>query len=120
MDLRWPDSGSLLDSLLSDAGHTAPSGAGTLPGVTRAQLDDALAALLRGDVEYLILEDDARFLQAAGEGAGPYQVQFTADGDTMHDLDGGADATTMQRMLRAYLAGDATWRDGPWVPALGR
>lgn len=119
MDLRWPDSGSLLDSLLSDAGHSALSGSGSLAGVTPAQLDEALAALQRGDVEYVILEDGSRFLQAAGEGDGPYQVQVTNDGEAMHDVDGGADAETMQRILRAYLHGDAAWRDAEWVPPLG-
>jgi hypothetical protein len=118
MDLRWPDSGSLLDTLFSDAGNTAMSGSGSLPGVTPAQLDEGLAALQRGDVEYLILEDGPRFLQAAGEGGGPYQVQVTGDGETMHDVDGGADATTMQRILHAYLRGDVAWRDAPWVPPL--
>jgi hypothetical protein len=118
MDLRWPDSGSLLDSLFSDAGNSAMSGSGSLPGVTPAQLDEGLAALQRGDVEYLILEDGPRFLQAAGEGDGPYQVQVTGDGETMHDVDGGADATTMQRILHAYLRDDAAWRDAPWVPPL--
>ncbi|WP_291980522.1 hypothetical protein [Luteitalea sp.] len=119
MDLRWPDSGSLLDSLLSEAGDPATTGSGGLSGVTPAHLDAALAALQRGDVEYLILEDGARFLQAAGDGDGPYQVQVTNDGETMHDIDDGVDAVTMQRILRAYLRGDHTWRDAPWTPPLG-
>ena len=119
MELRWPESGSLFASLFSEAGHSALSGSGTLPGVTPAQLDDGLAALQRGDVEYLILEDGPRFLQTAGEGEGPYQVQVTDDGETMHDVAGGADAATMQRILRAYLNGDTAWRDERWEPPLG-
>lgn len=119
MDLRWPDSGSLLDSLFSDAGHPATSGSGSLSGVTPAQLDEALAGMQRGDIEYVILEDGPRFLQAAGEGDGPYQVQVTDDGETMCDVDGGADATTMQRILHAWLRGDDAWRDARWVPPLG-
>ena len=119
MDLRWPDSGSLLDALFSDAGHPAPSESGSLAGVTVAQLDEAIAAMQRGDIEYVILEDGQRFMQAAGEGDGPYQVQVTHDGETMHDVDGGADAETMQRILRAYLHGDDAWRHAPWVPRLG-
>jgi hypothetical protein len=118
MDLRWPDSGSLLDSLFSDAGNPAMSSAGTLSAVTPAQLDDALGALQRGDIEYLILEDGAGFLQAAGEGDGPYEVEVTADGETMHGVDSGADAATMRGILHAYLRGDAAWRDAPWVPPL--
>lgn len=118
MDLRWPDSGSLLDSLLSEAGDPATSGSGGLSDVTPEHLDAAIAALQRGDVEYLILEDGARFLQAAGEGDGPYQVQVTNDGETLHDIDDGVDAVTMQRILRAYLRGDDTWRAAPWTPPL--
>jgi hypothetical protein len=119
MDLRWPDSGSLLDSLFSDAGHPAMSGSGSLASVTPAQLGEALAAMQRGDVEYVILEDGPRFLQAAGEGDGPYEVQVTGDGETMHTIDGGADATTTGRILHDYLRGDAAWREARWVPPLG-
>ena len=51
----------------------------------RLQLDEALSALTRGDVEYLILEEGDCFLQVAGEGDGPYQVQRSDGGDTMHE-----------------------------------
>lgn len=118
MRLRWPDSGSLIDSLCSGSSQTSTSGSGSLAGVTTLQLDDALAALQRGELEYVILEDGDRFLQTAGDGDGPYQVQVTEDGGMLHDVDGGTDAATMHRIVRAYLHGDATWRNALWEPPL--
>lgn len=118
MDLRWPESGSLLDALFSEVSASTQTGAGSLAGVTPAQLDEALLSLQRGDIEFVILEDGPAFMQAAGAGDGPYQVQVTLDGDTLHDLQGEVDAATMARVLRAYLHGDARWRDARWVPPL--
>jgi hypothetical protein len=115
MNLRVPDSGSLLGALLDSLGQTSElhSGDQAIASVTPAQLDEALAALTRGDIEYVVIEDGERFLQAAGDGEGPYSVQV--DDGTLREISGGTDAATMRRIMHAYLAGDARWRDGAWT-----
>ncbi|HTV02755.1 MAG TPA: hypothetical protein VMF13_19555 [Luteitalea sp.] len=119
MHLRLPDSGSLIQALFSPSGDAAqPPSADVVDDVTPEQLAAAIAAMVRGDIEYLGLEHGAGFLQAAGEGEGPYEVQVTRDGDIFHDVAGGADKDTMTRIVTAYLRRDPSWRDAPWAPPL--
>jgi hypothetical protein len=118
MDLRVPDSGSLLGSLLSGLGRSLEeSGDLALPGVTAPQLDEAIAAMVRGDIEYLILEERGGFLQAAGDGDGPYALQVDPGDGRMLEVPGGVDAAQMRVALQAYRAGEPGWR-GPhrWAP----
>jgi hypothetical protein len=112
MDLRVPDSGSLLGSLLSGLGRSLEEGGGdlALPGVTAPQLDEAIAAMVRGDIEYLILEERASFLQAAGEGDGPYALQVDPGDGVLLEVPGGVSAAEMRASLRAYRDGDPGWR----------
>ena len=119
MHLRLPDSGSLIEALFSAAGDAGqPPRNDVVDDVTPAQLAEAIASMGRGEIEFLGLEDGAGFLQAGGEGDGPYDVQVTRDGDTFHDVAGGADVETMTRIVTAYLRRDASWRDAPWTPPL--
>lgn len=112
MNMRIPDSGTLLGSMLSSLGRTPASGDDrTIDSVTDAQLVEAIAAMERGDVEYVILDNGAEFIQAAGDGDGPYALQFSpASGDAMEQAHGGVDASTVRAVLLAYLRGDAAWR----------
>jgi hypothetical protein len=114
MQMRLPESGSLPGSILNGMGHTAADGSGiAVDAVTEAQLVEALDALARGDIEYVILEDGDAFLQAAGDGDGPYALQFNpASGDGMLEVPGGAARSTMRAALLAYRRRDASWR-GP-------
>lgn len=118
MDLRLPDSGSWLLALVSSPGPAGGAASDLVTGVTPAQLDAALSALQRGEIEYLILEDGSCFLQVAGEGAGPYQVEVAFGDETMHRLDLAADPVVVGRIMHAYLLADPAWRDGPWTPPL--
>jgi hypothetical protein len=112
MQMRLPDSGSLIASVLSGLGHTVTDGQGiAVEGVTEAQLDEALGALSQGHIEYLILEDGDAFVQAAGEGAGPYALQYSpASGDGLLEVPGGVGEAATRGALRAYLRGDPAWR----------
>jgi hypothetical protein len=112
MDMRLPESGSLLGSILSGLGRSANDGEGlAVPAVTEAQLVEAVTAMARGDVEYVILEQGEAFLQAAGEGAGPYALQFSPGPDgAMTEVPGGVDEPTMRAVLAAYRRRDAGWR----------
>ena len=117
MNLRLPDSGSLIGALLDSIAHTSEfhSGDQSIASVTPTQLDEALAALSRGDIEYVVIEDGERYLQAAGDGDGPYEVLVDDGSGTMREITGGADASTMRRVMQAYLAGEAGWRDAAWT-----
>jgi len=115
MDLRLPGSGLMLEVLLDNLGTTAvdPTGASGVSSVSQEQLDRAIAALERGEIEYIILEDGEAFLQAAGEGAGPYAVQFNPGaGEDLIEISAGADVNTMRETLRRYRRGDPAWRIG--------
>jgi len=112
MLMRLPESGSLAASLLSSLGRTVADGTGiAVDGVGEAQLADALAALSRGDIEYVILEAGDEFVQAAGEGDGPYALQFSpASGDGLQEVPGGVVAAAVRDALKAYRRGDPAWR----------
>jgi hypothetical protein len=115
MNLRLPGSGSMLEVFLDNLGTTAvdPASASVVTSVSEEQLDRALGALERGEIEYIILEDGEAFLQAAGEGAGPYAVQFSpGTGQDLIEISAGADVNTMREALRRYRRGDARWRIG--------
>jgi hypothetical protein len=118
MDLRVPDSGSLLGSLLSGLGRSLEEGGDlALPGVTAPQLDEAIAAMVRGDIEYLILEDRGSFLQAAGDSDGPYALQVDPGDGVLLEVPGGVNATEMRDVLLAYRGGDPGWRRTyRWAP----
>jgi hypothetical protein len=120
VNLRLPASGSLLESLLNHLGRAPndPSGDVKVEGVTEAHTVDALDALERGDIEYMILEHGDEFLQAAGTGDGPYALQVGSTAtETMFEVRGGVDRITMRRVLLGYRSGDAGWRGSlAWTP----
>ena len=120
MNLRLPGSGSLLESLLNRPG-ALPTDTGdgtTLENVTEAQVVQALEAMALGHIEYVILEQGAEFLQAAGEGAGPYALQHSPGvSKSMIEVPGGVGAETMRKVLLAYARGDLGWRGAlGWAP----
>jgi hypothetical protein len=115
MNLRLPGSGSMFEALLDSPGRTVAdlTGATVVSSVSEEQLARALDALERGEIEYVILEDGEAFLQAAGEGAGPYAVQFSpGSGGDLIEIGRAADAAAMRETLRRYRRGDPAWRIG--------
>lgn len=73
----------------------------------RAAFDDD-----KGRGEFVILSQKPEvYIQASGEGDGPYSLEYR-DGDDEHHFSGG-DTFRKEDVLRAflwYLAGDARWR----------
>ncbi|MEO5822012.1 MAG: hypothetical protein ABIT71_16030 [Vicinamibacteraceae bacterium] len=112
MFMRLPESGSLIGSIVSGLGHTVADGNGiAVDAVTETQLGEALTAMAAGELEYVILEDGEEFLQAAGDGDGPYALQFSpASGDGLQEVPGGVTAAAMRAALQAYRRGDRDWR----------
>ena len=112
MELRIPSGAGLLDSLLRDT--TTPSGLvggdAVVVGVTPAQLDDAIAGLERGDIEYLGLHDGGAFVQVAGDGGGPYQLELNPGRvEDQVRVPGGVSAAGMRSALHGFLVADQTW-----------
>ena len=120
MDLRLPSSGLLIESFLDGLGREATDLAGgtTLSNLSGPQLDQALDALEHAHIEYVILEHGEAFLQAAGDGDGPYQVQFSSGpAGPIMEIRGGVSAATMRSILRSYFQSRDRWRPGPeWAP----
>jgi hypothetical protein len=118
MTLRLPESGSIVESLLSNLGRTPMTGGGpAMESVTEADLLEAIAAMERGDIEYVILEEGDTFLQAAGAGDGPYALEWKpGPGGDMFEVSGGADLPTIRRVLLDFRRGGAGWRvECPWT-----
>jgi len=112
MLMRLPESGSLVASLASGLGRTIADGESVaVEHVTEASLTAALSALSRGEIEYVILEDGDEFLQAAGEGGGPYALQLDPGGGAgLLEVPGGVSEAAMRETLLAYRRGDIGWR----------
>ena len=112
MELRVPSGASLLDSLLRDT--TTPAGLvggdAVIAGVTSAQLDDAIAGLRRGEIEYLGLHHGEAFVQVAGEGDGPYLLELNPGRvEDQVRVPGGVSAAGMRAALHGFLVEDPTW-----------
>lgn len=120
MNMRLPDSGSVIESLLGRLGASPGDDAGgaTAEGVTEAEIALALDAMLRGDIEHVILENGDEFLQTADAGAGRYALQFSAgDSHPLLQVPGGTDADTMRKVMLSYGRGDLGWRGAlAWAP----
>lgn len=119
MELRLPDSGLLLEALLSRLGSPTEMGGGsTVRNATEAQINEAIDAMIRGHIEYVILDDGGPFVQAAGEGPGPYALEHCpGDSESIVEVPGGVDAETMRKVLVAYGRGDLGWRGAlAWAP----
>jgi hypothetical protein len=113
MILRLPSTGSLLGSLLDNLGASfvEPSADATVGDVSEPHLLEALDALERGDIEYVVLEHGDEFVQAAGAGDGAYVLQAgSAATEARFEVPGGVDGPTLRRALVGYRRGDPQWR----------
>ena len=69
------------------------------PHVSEAMLIEALDAMARGDIEYVILEEGEAFLQAAGSGDSVYQVQYRkSEAEPLIEMSGSIDSQTVRRV----------------------
>lgn len=127
MDMKLPGSGSLLEALFHDGSSALDSGDGcVVSNVSESQLLEAVDAMVRGDIEFVILEQtDAdggghgdAFFQAAGEGDGPYEINYKpANDDTLQAVAGGVSGDAMRAALLSYRRGDGRWHVAHrWVP----
>lgn len=112
MRLVVPDTANLLDLLITPPSAPPPRPGGhAIDGATQDQLRGALDAMARGHLEFVTLEaDDGRFVQAAGQGGGPYELQrCDGDPDGMVRAAGSPDSTCVATVMSAWLAGAPDW-----------
>ena len=104
MNLLFPD---------GTVGEDFATGGGSKPNATEDDLINALAALERGDIEYVGLEEDAvnMFMQAAGDSASGYILEYN-DGkdDSMMHAVGTLTGPQITDALSAFLNHDNSWR----------
>ena len=116
-----PDGGtSFLTWLVADSSALVRGAGGdaAVADVTPAQVDDALAALERGDIEYVGLHEGEAFLQVAGAGAGPYVIELHPGppGFPVH-VPAGVTAEAVRFALHGFLTAHPTWAQAfPWEP----
>lgn len=112
MNLEVPSGSPFMDSLL-DTSNVADGVSGSvIQNVTAQQVTDALASLGRGDIEFVILSDGNRFMQAAGDTRSGYTLEYN-EGSTKEQFR----ATTrkisdadLTSAFRTYFQNDPTWK----------
>jgi hypothetical protein len=117
MDIHIPDGSNFFDLLLHAGTAYMGSTDAVIPDADEDKLMAALAALERGDVEYVVLADGERFMQAAGDARSGYVLEYN-DGSTeqqsratRQNLAG----TEIADAFRRYLHRDASWQtDFTW------
>lgn len=105
MDLLLP--GGFGSGDYNDAGHQVT------PNATETHLIDALAVLERGDIEFVILEDNASkmFMQVAGDSHSGYILEYnTGQDDSMFRAHGSVSGIQITAALTAFLNRDSSWR----------
>ena len=111
MMMRLPEESSWVDAVVgSKNSPDAGMSGNTLDEVTEAQLVDALEAMARGDIEYVVLEHGDAFLQSAGDADGPYHVEFRAAGhEPLVAVSSGVNRAGVRQLMLAYRRGDPRW-----------
>jgi hypothetical protein len=83
------------------------------PNPTEDDLLEALTAMERGDIEYVIVQDGQTgpFMQAAGDASSGYVLEYTnGQDDTFYAARGDVSGTLVTEALGAFLNRDAAWR----------
>lgn len=112
MEFHLPDGSNFIDMLVStDMAYRGDSDA-VIPDADESKLTDALAALERGDIEYVILTDDARFMQAAGDARSGYVLEYNdgSDREQFRATRQNIEKEELAGAFRSYLNRDATWK----------
>ena len=119
MDMKLPGSGSWLDGLLGDSTGALTDTTGVVvSAVTEPQLSGAIDAMVRGEIEFVILEDGDAFIQSAWQQDGPYALNYrTAEDETLYEVPGGVNDAAMRAALLSYRRADGRWHAAHrWSP----
>lgn len=108
--MRIPGGFSLFESLLASDDQFVARLGNEIPDVSEGDLDLALEALRRGDIEFITLIDGDEMTQAAGEGDGPYYLEHQPTPDGPLTSVDNAPFEVVAVTLRSYRAGDDGWK----------
>jgi hypothetical protein len=112
MEIHVPGGGGFLDALLNtNEAYEGPSD-NVIPNANEDKLLDALAAMERGDSEYVILQDDRRFLQAAGDAKSQYTLEYNDGSDKVQyrATNTRLSGTEITDAFVSYLNRDPSWK----------
>lgn len=110
MEIHIPDGSSFVDALLgANIAYTGSTDA-VIPDADENKLTAALTAMARGEIEYVILSDDNRFLQAAGDARSDYILEYN-DGSNRHQFraTNALTGTEIVDVFQKYFRRDALW-----------
>lgn len=110
MEIQIPESGNLLDSLLSVNDITDPSSP-VIPDATEDKLIPVLDAMESGDIEYVILNDGNKFLQAAADARSGYLLEYNdgSDKEQFRATQKKISGAEVRAAFVAYLKRDSAW-----------
>lgn len=112
MELHIPDGNTFIDMLVST--NTAYMGAtdAVIPDSDENKLMAALTALARGEIEYVLLADDERFMQAAGDARSGYVLEYNdgSDKEQFRATNLQLSGSEIADIFTAYLQRDPSWR----------
>lgn len=112
MEIHVAGSGGFLDALLNtNEAYEGPSDT-VIPDANEDTLLDALAAMERGDSEFVILHDDTRFLQAAGDAKSGYALEYNDGSDKFQyrAVNPGLSGGDITDAFVAYLHREPSWQ----------
>lgn len=112
MELHLPDSSDFIALLIStDTAYIGDTDA-VIPDADENKLMAALTALARGEIEYVILADDERFLQAAGDARSGYVLEYNdgSDKEQFRATNPQLSGNEIVDAFSAYLQRDDSWR----------
>lgn len=112
MEIHVAGSGGFLDALLNTNEAYEGPGDYVIPNANKEKLLDALAAMERGESEYVILTDDNRFMQAAGDSKSGYTLEYNdgTDGFQFRATNTKLSGIEITDAFLAYLNRDPWWR----------
>lgn len=112
MEIHIPSGGSFLDTLFKTNEIYGGDADNVIPDADEKKLRDTLAAFERGDCEYIILQDDNRFLQAAGDIKSGYALEYNDGSDSFQFRATNRNISNddLTSAFVSYLNGDASWR----------
>lgn len=112
MELHLPDGSNFIDILVStDTAYRGDSDA-VVPDADDDKLTAALTAMARGEIEYVILTDDNRFLQAAGDARSGYVLEYNdgSDKEQFRATNRNLSGSDIANAFTAYLHHEPQWK----------
>lgn len=112
MEIHLPDGGNLIELLFSTSMAYQGATDAVIPDADKDKLTAALTAMARGEIEYVILTDDKRFLQAAGDARSGYVLEYNdgSDKEQFRATNRNLSGSDIANAFTAYLHHEPQWK----------